>query len=77
MRSLTEVVPLHQSYVKETRTAAAESGAVLCDAVDAFEHLPAPIATYFMRDGIHLSDEGNRQMSHVVGDCILRAAGRH
>ena len=77
VRSLKELVPLHQSYVKETRAAAVESGAVLCDAVDAFEHLPAPASTYFMRDGIHLSDEGNRQMSHVVGDCILRAAGRH
>jgi len=77
VRSLAELVPLHQSYVKETRAAAAESGAVLCDAADAFEHLTPPITTYFMRDGIHLSDDGNREMSHVVGECILRAAGKH
>lgn len=77
VRSLGELVPLHQAYVKETRAAAVESGALLCDAVDAFEHLPAPSATYFMRDGIHLSDEGNKQMSYVVSDCILRAAGRN
>lgn len=76
VRSLSEVVPLHESYVKETRAAAGESGALLCDAAAAFRQLPPPITTYFMRDGIHLSGEGNRHMSHVVGDCILKAAGR-
>lgn len=76
VRSLGEVVPLHQSYVKETRASAAESGALLCDAAAAFERLPPPIATYFMRDGIHLSEEGNRRMSDLVHDCLLRAAGR-
>jgi lysophospholipase L1-like esterase len=77
VRSLGELVPLHQAYVNETRTAAAESGAMLCDAVDAFDHLPAPASTYFMKDGIHLSDEGNRQMAAVVSGCIVRAAQKH
>jgi lysophospholipase L1-like esterase len=77
VRSLAELVPLHQSYVRETRAAAAESGALLCDAAYTFEHLPPPVGSYFMRDGIHLSDEGNRHMTQVVSDCILRAAGRN
>jgi lysophospholipase L1-like esterase len=72
VRSLAEVIPLHKQYVELTRDAAKASGAVLCDAVTAFEALPPPHDQYFQRDGIHFTAAGDRQLANIVSACIAR-----
>jgi lysophospholipase L1-like esterase len=73
VRKLDELVPLHRAYVDATRAAAKDTGAVLCDAAAAFEALPAPHDVYFQKDGIHLTDDGDRQMAAVVAPCVTNA----
>lgn len=77
LRTLSELVPLHQQYVQLTRDAARDSGAVLCDAAAAFAALPAPPATYFTADGIHFTSAGDQQLAEVVSGCILHALRDH
>ena len=66
------MIPLHKQYVQLTRDAAKASGAVLCDAVTAFEALPPPHDQYFQRDGIHFTAAGDRQLANIVSACIAR-----
>ncbi len=73
VRSLDELVPLHQAYVDVTRQVAAEGAATLCDAAAAFEHLQ-PRDPYFQRDGIHLTPRGDEQLASVLASCVVRAA---
>jgi lysophospholipase L1-like esterase len=73
VRALAEVVPLHNQYVAATRDAAKASGAVLCDAVAAFDALPPPRDQYFQRDGIHFTRAGDRQLAGIVSSCIAPA----
>jgi len=73
VRSLADVVPLHQQYIRLTRDAAAEAGAVLCDAAAEFERLPPPRDRYFQADGIHFTSPGDRQLAQVVSGCIAGA----
>jgi lysophospholipase L1-like esterase len=75
VRTLSELVPLHQAYVKATRDVAVREGATLCDAAAAFETFSPPRDQYFIRDGIHLSEAGNEQMARLVAECIERAVG--
>jgi lysophospholipase L1-like esterase len=75
LRSLSDLVPVHQAYIAATRAAARDSGAGLCDAAAAFRKLPPP-DVYFLKDGIHLTDAGNRAMANIVAGCIeSEAAG--
>lgn len=71
LRSLGELVPLHAAYVDATRRVARETGAPICDAAAAFTALPLPHDAYFQRDGIHLTETGDREMAKVVGGCVL------
>lgn len=66
---LTDLVPLHASYVEATRRAAT-GGATLCDAARAFEGLPGPKDRYFQKDGIHLTAEGDLRLGDIVASCI-------
>ncbi len=59
LRRLQDLVPVHQAYVDATRRAAAETGAVLCDAAADFAALPPPHGRFFHRDGIHLTEAGD------------------
>jgi lysophospholipase L1-like esterase len=73
VRALADVVPLHTRYVQATREAANASGAVLCDAVAAFDALPPPRGQYFQKDGIHFTRAGDRQLAGIVSGCIALA----
>jgi lysophospholipase L1-like esterase len=73
VRSLADVVPLHQQYMQLTRDAAAAGGAVLCDAAAEFERLAPPRDRYFQADGIHFTPLGDRQLAQVVAGCIAGA----
>jgi lysophospholipase L1-like esterase len=74
LRRLQDLVPQHQAYVDATRRAAGETGAVLCDAAADFAALPPPRSRYFRRDGIHLSDAGDRELARLLAGCIEAAA---
>jgi lysophospholipase L1-like esterase len=73
VRSLSELVPLHQSYVEATRAVARDNGATLCDAATAFGRLAPPPDAYFQKDGIHLTDAGDREMAAMLAACIAGA----
>jgi lysophospholipase L1-like esterase len=72
LRRLEDLVPLHQRYVEATRRAAAQAGAVLCDAAAVFEKHPAR-SSLFMDDGIHLKPAGDKVMADLLVPCVLRA----
>lgn len=73
LRRLSDLVPLHRSYIEATRRAAQAAEAELCDAAAAFEKLSPPVDQYFFRDGIHLSAAGDAAMADLLAGCILRA----
>ena len=70
VRRLSELIPLHSAYVDATRTVARETGSPLCDATAAFAALPPPHDRYFMKDGIHLTPEGDQEMATVLAGCL-------
>ena len=73
VRSLDQVIPLHQQYVEITRNAAHAGGALLCDAVAAFDRLPPPRDQYFQKDGIHFTPVGDRELATIVSGCVASA----
>jgi lysophospholipase L1-like esterase len=73
LRKLDDLVPLHRAYVEATRQAARDTGAVLCDAAAAFDALPQPHEQYFLKDGIHFTEPGDRAMAAVLAPCITSA----
>ena len=75
VRTLEEVVPLHQAYADATRLAAREDGATLCDAAETFDRAESKRA-FFQRDGIHLTDAGDRAMADLLARCIVQAVSR-
>jgi lysophospholipase L1-like esterase len=74
LRHLSTLVPLHRSYVQATREAAATTGATLCDAAAAIEASGPQRRSYFRRDGIHFSAQGDRFMAALVADCLVRSS---
>jgi len=75
LRRLDELVPLHLAYVQATREAARESGAVLCDAAEAFGRAAGQRARYFRSDGIHLTTEGDEALATLLAGCIVESMG--
>ena len=73
LRNLSELIPLHTAYADATRTVAHDTGTPLCDAASAFAALPAPHDRLFMKDGIHLTAEGDQAMATVLAGCIASA----
>lgn len=72
LRHLDELVPLHNAYVAITRDVARATGAPLCDLAEAFDALPPPRDRYFLQDGIHFTDEGDRFVADVLAACLDR-----
>jgi len=75
LRRLDELVPLHLAYVQATREAARESGAVLCDAAEAFSRATGQRARYFRSDGIHLTVDGDMALARLLAGCIVESMG--
>jgi lysophospholipase L1-like esterase len=71
VRRLADVIPLHQQYISLTREAAHDGGAILCDAAAEFAALPPPHDRFFRSDAIHFTSDGDRQLAHIVSDCIV------
>ncbi len=75
LRELSELVPLHRSYVAAVREVAREEDSALCDAAARFAALPRPeIERSFMADGIHLTADGDRRLAAMLYDCFEREA---
>lgn len=72
VRALSDVVPLHTTYVAATRRVAQQTGALVCDAAAVFAALPQPHGPYFQKDGIHLTDAGNGMMAGVLSTCLAQ-----
>lgn len=75
LRRLDELVPLHLAYVQATREAARESGAVLCDAAEAFSRATGQRALYFRSDGVHLTTDGDMVLARLLAGCIVESMG--
>lgn len=70
---LSDLVPLHQSYVSGVREVAQEDGVPLCDLALEFERLPPEeLQASFLADGIHLTAEGNQRIADFVHQCFVR-----
>ncbi|MEM7581905.1 MAG: GDSL-type esterase/lipase family protein [Acidobacteriota bacterium] len=73
LRDLSELVPLHQSYVEAVRRVAGQEQALLCDAAAQFAALPrAELETAFTADGIHLTADGDRHLAAMLYACFER-----
>ncbi len=74
LRHLSDLIPVHQSYVEATRRAAAASGAVLCDAAARFARAtPSDRGRLFRHDGIHLSYTGDAELARMLATSIEEA----
>ena len=73
LRELSELVPLHQSYVARVRTVAREDDVALCDAAARLAEAPREeVEKAFMADGIHWTPEGDRRLAEILYDCLER-----
>ncbi|MEE8525007.1 MAG: GDSL-type esterase/lipase family protein, partial [Thermoanaerobaculia bacterium] len=71
LRDLSELVPLHQSYVAAVREVAAEKNVDLCDAEAQFSALPRDeLTALFKDDGIHLTPAGDRRLAEILYGCF-------
>ena len=71
--NLADLVPLHQMYVNIVRSVAEEHDVILCDLAASFAELPQEALrdVYFIHDGIHLTDAGDRLIAEALYDCFL------
>jgi lysophospholipase L1-like esterase len=74
LKSLDNLVPLHQEYVQIVRDVAQEENVVLCDLAKSFEQLPHGVVKnqYFNADGIHLTPGGNRVLSEYIYETLRK-----
>ena len=73
LRDLSELVPLHRSYVAAVREVAASEDADLCDPEAELKALPrGELEPLFRDDGIHLTAEGDRRLAEILYDCFDR-----
>ncbi len=71
LRDLSELVPLHQSYVDAVREVAAEEEADLCDAEAHFSALPRDeLRPLFKDDGIHWTPAGDQRLAEFLYACM-------
>jgi hypothetical protein len=69
---LAELVPLHRRYVARVREVARARGAVLCDLAAHFDGIAdvAVPARWFLLDGIHLTERGEREAAAFLERCL-------
>ena len=76
LRSLDELIPLHQQYAQITRDVAREAQVPLCDLEKIFAEkaLRSNLDRYFTDDGIHTSEYGSVAVAALLYEC-LRESG--
>ena len=71
---LEDLVPLHRRYADAVRRVAAAEDAPLVDLHREFGQLPQrELDSFFLRDGIHLTAEGDRKISELIDQHLVRA----
>ena len=74
LKDLHELVPLHNAYVQTVRDVAAAEHVDLVDLFTLFEGLPpAELDASFQRDGIHLTETGDRHIAQFICDYFAQA----
>ncbi len=73
LRKIEELVPLHQAYQAATREVAEQTGSILCDAARAFDQAGDRRGAFFKKDGIHFTEEGDREMAQLLSACVVAA----
>ena len=72
LNNLSDLVPLHESYVQAVRDVAAAENVDLLDLYGLFRALPAAeFAESFQGDGIHLTEPGDRRIARFLNDNLV------
>ena len=67
LNDLNELVPLHSQYAQVLRDISASEGVPLIDLYAEFNKMPkAVLERLFMKDGIHLTNEGNTKIAEFI-----------
>lgn len=67
LNDLSDLIPLHQQYVQAVRNVASQQQAPLIDLYLEFNRLPQEdVDRSFMKDGIHLTKEGNEKIAEII-----------
>jgi len=73
LKDLSDLTPLHESYVQAVRDVALEDDVCLVDLYRLFRSLSREqLADSFKRDGIHLTEQGNRRIAHYLYECFVQ-----
>lgn len=68
---VTQLVPIHASYVEAVRKVAREEQALLCDLAAHFDTLPAEeLNKLIMKDGVHFTRAGGRRVGRLLFECF-------
>ena len=67
LNDLSELVPLHKQYVEAVRDLSTGEGVPLIDLYQEFGRMSqAELDRYFLKDGIHLTPEGNMKIAEII-----------
>lgn len=71
---MSSLPALHRHYADVVREVARNERAVLCDLAAEFDRIPADVlrSTYFYRDEVHLTPEGNLKVAEILLDCLQK-----
>lgn len=73
LNDLNELVPIHNKYVQVIRDISSNEDVPLIDLFAEFERLPQDdINKFFQRDGIHLTEKGNKKIAEFIFEYFVR-----
>ncbi len=73
LNDLNELVPIHKKYVQAVRDISAKEDVLLIDLHAEFDRLPQEdIIKFFQKDGIHLTEQGNRKIAELMYNYFVR-----
>lgn len=73
LNDLSELIPLHESYVQAVRDVAHEDDVYLVDLYRLFRDLSREeLSESFQTDGIHLTELGDRRIAHYVYEYFVK-----
>lgn len=73
LNNLSELIPLHESYVQTVRDVAHEDNVYMVDLYRLFGELPREeLDECFKTDGIHLTELGDRRLAHYLYEYFVQ-----
>lgn len=75
LRNLADLTDIHREYKEVVREVSRSEGVALCDLFGQFERLPNwrdEKKRYFRDDGIHMRQEGYKQVARLLYGCLKR-----